>query len=102
MKCKILALLILAFSTNTFSASLESKSDAGKFAISLAGACELMKNNGMSGAELSGSLTKQQGMDKESADLLASYSAQWLAKNPDKSCQQVYVDMIDNLENEKK
>ncbi|WP_313327811.1 hypothetical protein [Enterobacter oligotrophicus] len=102
MKCKILALFILAFSTNTFSASLESKSDAGKFAISLAGACELMKNNGMSGSELSDSLTNQQGMDKESADLLASYSTQWLAKNPGKPCQQVYVDMIDNLESEKK
>jgi hypothetical protein len=102
MKCKILALFILAFSTNAFSASLESKSDAGKFAISLAGACELMKNNGMSGTELSDSLARQQGMDKESADLLTSYSTQWLAKNPGKPCQQVYVDMIDNLESEKK
>lgn len=98
MRNRISSLFFIAFSASVFGANVESKSDAGRFAISLAGACELMKDRGMSGAMVSDSLIKQQGMEKESADLLVSYSTQWLTKNPGKPCEQVYVDMIDNLE----
>ncbi|WAH52625.1 hypothetical protein LMA04_00755 [Pseudescherichia vulneris] len=99
MKLKIIFLLVTLISTNAISSDLDAKSEAGTFAISLAGACELMKNRGVSGEDLSNSL--QQTMDKESADLLVKYSTNWLDKNPNKPCGQVYVDIIDKLASQK-
>lgn len=97
MKSTIAVLIFGSLPYLATASPVESKSDEGAFAISLAGACELIKDRGLTADELKSNLVNQQGMNNESADLLVSYSSQWIAKNPGKSCEQVYIDVIDEL-----
>jgi len=97
MKSALVVFILASIPYLATASPVESKSDEGAFAISLAGACELMKDRGFTADKLKSALVNQQGMNSESADLLVSYSSQWIAKNPGKSCDQVYIDIIDEL-----
>lgn len=97
MKSALVVFILVSLPYLATASPVESKSDEGAFAISLAGACELMKDRGLTADKLKNALVNQQGMNSESADLLVSYSSQWIAKNPGKSCDQVYIDIIDEL-----
>jgi len=96
---KALAIILLSTApAYGLCAGLEAKSDAGTFALSIAGGCELIKNRGYTPEKMRDALIKEHGMDANSATDIVNYSSAWIAKNPGKPCEQIYIDMIDKLE----
>lgn len=94
----LIASSLLATSVNA--SSIEAKTDAGTYAISVVLSCTLIKERGYTGESLKKGLVEQTHMDEESAANLANNAAAWVARNPGKDCQQLYVNMIDKYYSE--
>lgn len=90
-----LAIAPILFASSVNASSIESKTDAGTYAISVVLACTLIKDRGYTGDSLKKGLIEQTDMDEESATNLANNTVAWVSKNPGKDCQQLYVNMID-------
>lgn len=100
MKKWIIITTLSLFASSVNASSIEAKTDAGRYAISVVLACTLIKDRGYTGDSLKKGLIEQNNMDEESATNLASNSVAWVSNNPGKDCQQLYVNMIDKYYSE--